>query len=89
MHPPIKHRGSKPFAIDVGHAVVELTSRNGARTLVRASILAAIPNASPAQMRQQIFMRFYGHEFDSRTLGTILASLDGGSRSGQNAAAAR
>ena len=48
-----------------------------ARALVRASILAATPNATPAQVRQQIFVRFYGHEFDAPTLDRILAALDG------------
>ncbi|MBI3637555.1 MAG: hypothetical protein HY216_15290 [Candidatus Rokubacteria bacterium] len=48
-----------------------------ARALVRASILAATPNASPAQLRQQIFLRFHGHEFDAHTLDRILAALDG------------
>ena len=60
-----------------------------ARALVRASILAGIPRASAAQLRQQIFLRFYGHEFDTHTRGRILAALDGEARSQQNAAAAR
>ena len=46
-----------------------------ARALVRASILSATPDASPAQLRQQIFLRFYGHEFDAAALGRILAAL--------------
>ena len=48
-----------------------------ARALVRASILAAMPHASPAQLRQEIFLRFYGHEFDAPALDKILAALDG------------
>jgi hypothetical protein len=48
-----------------------------ARALVRASILAATPNASPAQLRQAIFLRFYGHEFDTPALDKILAALEG------------
>ena len=48
-----------------------------ARALVRASILAAIPHASPAEMRQQTFPRFDGHEFDPHTPGKILAALGG------------
>jgi hypothetical protein len=52
-----------------------------AQALVRASILAATPNASPAPLRQQIFLRFYGHEFDAHTLDKILAALDGAPRS--------
>jgi hypothetical protein len=59
-----------------------------ARALVRASILAATPNASPAQLRQEIFLRFYGHEFDVQTLDKILVSLGGVPRSQQDAAAA-
>ena len=47
-----------------------------ARALVRASILAATPHASPAQSRQQIFLRFYGHEFDAHTRDKILAALE-------------
>lgn len=47
-----------------------------ARALVRASVLAATPHASPAELRQQIFLRFYGHEFDAHTLHKILAALD-------------
>ena len=58
-----------------------------ARALVRASILAATPHASPAQLRQQIFLRFYGHEFDAHTLDKILAALDDAPRSQQDAAA--
>ena len=48
-----------------------------ARALVRASILAAMPNASAAQLRQKIFLRFYGHEFDAPVLDKILAALEG------------
>jgi hypothetical protein len=57
-----------------------------ARALVRASILAATPNASPAQLRQQIFLRFYGHEFDAPARDKILAALVGATRSQQDAA---
>lgn len=48
-----------------------------ARALVRASILAATPRISPAQLRQQIFLRFYGREFDAPTRDKILAALAG------------
>jgi len=46
-----------------------------ARALVVASILAADPGASPAALRQAIFLRFYGHEFDGATRDRILARL--------------
>ena len=59
-----------------------------ARALARASILAATPHASPAQLRQQIFLRFYGHEFDAHTLDKILAALDGAPQAQLDAAAA-
>ena len=59
-----------------------------ARAVVRASILAATPHASPAQLRQQIFLRFYGHEFDAPARDKILAVLDGAPRLRQDTAAA-
>ena len=34
-----------------------------ARVLVRASVLAQEPHASPAALRRALFLRFYGHEF--------------------------
>ena len=46
-----------------------------ARALVVASILAADPTASPAALRQAIFTRFYGHEFDEATRERILRHL--------------
>jgi hypothetical protein len=55
-----------------------------ARALVIASILEHDPSASPAALRQAVFMRFYGHEFDAATRERILARLasadDGGAR---------
>jgi hypothetical protein len=47
-----------------------------ARALVIASILEKDPSASPARLRQAIFLRFYGHEFDAATRERILARLD-------------
>jgi uncharacterized protein UPF0158 len=46
-----------------------------ARALVTASILEQDPAASPAALRQALFLRFYGHEFDAVTRGRILARL--------------
>lgn len=46
-----------------------------ARALVIASILERDPSASPATLRQAVFMRFYGHEFDAATRERILARL--------------
>ncbi len=37
-----------------------------ARALVRASVLAQDPAASPAALRRALFLRFYGHEFDAQ-----------------------
>lgn len=34
-----------------------------ARALVRASVLAQDPDASPAALRRAVFLRYYGHEF--------------------------
>lgn len=46
-----------------------------ARALVVASILEADPTASPAALRQALFLRFYGHEFDEPTRARILSRL--------------
>ncbi len=46
-----------------------------ARVLVIASILEKEPAATPARLRQALFERFYGHEFDETTRARILARL--------------
>lgn len=46
-----------------------------ARALVVASIRHANPTASPVEVRQALFLRFYGHEFDEPTRARILARL--------------
>jgi hypothetical protein len=46
-----------------------------ARALVRASVLAQDPHASPAALRRALFLRFYGHEFEVAERGRILARL--------------
>ena len=47
-----------------------------ARRLVVASILAANPTASPGDIRRELFLRFYGHEFDEGTRARIIARLE-------------
>jgi hypothetical protein len=46
-----------------------------ARVLVRASVLAQDPHASPAALRRALFLRFYGHEFRAVEREKILARL--------------
>jgi hypothetical protein len=46
-----------------------------ARALIRASVLAKDPQASPATLRRALFPRLYGHEFDAATREKILARL--------------
>ena len=46
-----------------------------ARALVRASVLAQDPHASPAALRRALFLRFYGHEFDAVERERILTWL--------------
>lgn len=46
-----------------------------AQALVRASVLQKDPLASPATLRQALFLRFYGHEFDPETREKILLAL--------------
>ncbi len=48
-----------------------------ARALVVASILAREPGASPARIREAIFLRFYGQDFDDARRRTIVARLMG------------
>ncbi len=50
------------------------------QALVRASVLASDPLASPVALRQALFLRFYGHEFDARTQQMILLALEEGNR---------
>ena len=47
------------------------------QALVRASVLEKDPLASPAAVRQALFLRFYGHEFDADTRQKILLALEG------------
>lgn len=51
-----------------------------ARALVVASILELDPSAPPAAVRQALFLRFYGQEFDAETRERILARLGGEER---------
>ena len=46
-----------------------------ARALVVASILAKEPGASPGRIREAIFLRFYGCDFDEATRDRIVARL--------------
>ena len=46
-----------------------------ARALVVASILAKEPGASPERIREAIFLRFYGRDFDEATRDRIVARL--------------
>jgi hypothetical protein len=48
-----------------------------AQALVRASVLEKAPLASPAPLRRALFLRFYGHEFDSEARDKILLALEG------------
>ena len=51
-----------------------------AQALVRASVLEVNPQASPADMRRALFLRFYEHEFDPETREKILLALEGVAR---------
>jgi len=48
-----------------------------ARTLVLASALTRDPGASEAELRQALFLRFYGDDFTPRDRERILAWLAG------------
>jgi hypothetical protein len=46
-----------------------------ARAMVVASVLAKEPGASPERIREAIFLRFYGRDFDAATRDRIVARL--------------
>lgn len=46
-----------------------------ARALVRASVLAQDPHASPVAQRRAVFLRFYGHEFEAGERERVLTWL--------------
>lgn len=46
-----------------------------ARALIRASVLARDPQASPGVVRRELFLRFYGHEFSTEARERIAALL--------------
>ncbi len=49
-----------------------------AQALVRASVLERHPQASAVVLRQALFLRFYGGDFDAESRARILARLDRG-----------
>ncbi len=46
-----------------------------AKEIVRSSILADQPNISDAEMKREIFLRFYGHEFSPADRKKVIAAL--------------
>jgi hypothetical protein len=48
---------------------------DAAREIVRSAILAQRPGITPEEMRQEIFLRFYGQEFSPADREKILAAL--------------
>ena len=50
--------------------------RDTARAIVEASIREHDPQATVEVIRKSLFLRFYGHEFDSETRAKILAAIE-------------
>lgn len=46
-----------------------------AKTMARASIIAANPKASESEIRKALFLRFYEQDFDAATRAKILRSI--------------
>jgi hypothetical protein len=46
-----------------------------AQALVRASVLEARPTTTSLELRQALFLRFYGSDFDRERTAKILAAL--------------
>lgn len=49
---------------------------HAARALVLSSLRAEDPTATPVQLRQRLFLRFYGHEFSPDETRRILAHIE-------------
>ena len=56
--------------------------RDTARAFVEASLREKNPDATVVAIRQGLFMRFYGHEFDAPTREKILAAIEQAARRG-------
>lgn len=54
--------------------------RETARALVEASIRQQDPHVTPDAVRKGVFLRFYGHEFDSESRTKILAAIESAGR---------
>jgi hypothetical protein len=50
--------------------------RDTARAFVEASLREQDPHATVADIRNGLFLRFYGHEFDSPIRDRILAAIE-------------
>ena len=50
--------------------------RETSRALVEAAILEQNPHATVEALRKGVFLRFYGHEFDSDVRAKILAAIE-------------
>ena len=48
-----------------------------AKEIVRSSLLSHTPEIDPQDLRKNIFLRFYGHEYSEKELNKILLSLKG------------
>lgn len=47
-----------------------------AQMIVRASVLAKHPQATPAELRRAVFLRFYGQEFRPDRCQAVLSALE-------------
>ncbi len=56
--------------------------RDTARAVVEASLREQNRQATEAEIRKGVFLRFYGHEFDAATRDKILASIEQAAKSG-------
>lgn len=47
-----------------------------AQMVVRASVLARNPDATPAELRRELLLRFYGRDFNPDRLRMVLSALE-------------
>ncbi len=47
-----------------------------AKEIVKSSLLSKSPKQDPLDLKRNIFLRFYGHEYNERQLNKIMMSLE-------------
>lgn len=76
--PEIEHRFRTMLLARSGEERLKMgcSMHQFAQTMVRASVLAKHPQATPAELRRAVFLRFYGQELSPDRCQTVLSALE-------------